>query len=94
MNLARRKQLGSYYTPGGVAGSLVRWAIRSDEDRLLDPACGDGQFLVPHPNSVGVEHDPDAASVVHQRVPGSLIHRGRFLYVGRSNQRAVRMPSR
>lgn len=78
MNLGRQKQLGSYYTPGEVAASLVRWAIRTDEDRLLDPSCGDGQFLVSHPNSVGVEHDPDAASGLHQRVPGSLIHEGDF----------------
>jgi adenine-specific DNA methylase len=45
---------------------------------MLDPACGDGRFLLEHSNSVGVEHDPDAAAVVHQRAPGSLIHQGDF----------------
>lgn len=57
---------------------MVRWAVRSESDRLFDPACGDGRFLVAHPNSVGVEHDPEAARVVHQVAPGSLIHEGDF----------------
>jgi adenine-specific DNA-methyltransferase len=88
MNLGRQKQLGSYYTPGEVATALVRWAIRSEEDRLLDPSCGDGQFLVSHPNSVGIEHDPAAANFLHQRVPGSLLHEGDFFaWAARTNER-------
>ncbi|UCG88106.1 MAG: SAM-dependent DNA methyltransferase, partial [Gemmatimonadota bacterium] len=43
-----------------------------------DPACGDGRFLVAHPNSVGVEQDPFASTAVHERAPGSLIHQGDF----------------
>ncbi len=78
MNREHQKQSGAYYTPSPVVASLVRWVVRNKEDRLLDPACGDGRFLVPHANSVGVEHDPDAADVVHQRAPGSLIHEGDF----------------
>lgn len=74
----RRKSLGAYYTPDGVVQSLVRWAVRHSRDRLLDPACGDGRFLVIHPNSVGVEHDPSASAAVHERAPGSLIHEGDF----------------
>jgi len=78
MEIERRKSLGSYYTPDHVVQSLVRWAVRSPNDRLLDPSCGDGRFLTVHPNSVGVEHDHRAAAVVHQRAPGSLIHEGDF----------------
>ena len=39
-----RKRNGAYYTPDAVAAMLVRWAVRSPGDRLLDPSCGDGRF--------------------------------------------------
>jgi adenine-specific DNA methylase len=76
--LSERKLLGSYYTPSEVVASLVKWAARADSDRLLDPACGDGRFLAVHGNSVGVEQDPHAAGLVHQKAPGSLMHEGDF----------------
>ncbi len=78
MELALRKQSGSYYTPGDVVASLVRWATRSRDDRLIDPACGDGRFLVAHPNSVGVEDQPAAAWLAQRVAPESLIHEGDF----------------
>ena len=78
METERQKQLGAYYTPHDVAQSLVHWAVSSTDDRLLDPSCGDGRFLVTHPNSVGVEGDPLAAAIVHARAPGCLIHQGDF----------------
>jgi len=78
MDTTKRKSLGAYYTPDDVVRSLVAWATRSASERMLDPSCGDGRFLVAHPNSVGVEQDPAAAHIVHQRAPGSLIHQGDF----------------
>jgi len=78
MNASERKRRGAYYTPDAVVRSLVRWATRSPRDRMLDPACGDGRFLMAHPNSVGVEQDPAASAVVHVRVPGCLIEGGDF----------------
>ena len=73
---ARQKSAGAFYTPDAVVRSLVAWAVRRPSDRLLDPSCGDGRFLGVHPRSVGVEQEPDACSVVHARVRGSLIHHG------------------
>jgi len=73
-----QKQWGAFYTPDAVVRSLVRWAVRFESDRMLDPACGDGRFLTVHPNSVGVEQDPKAAQLVHERAPGALIHQGDF----------------
>jgi len=71
-----------------VVASLVKWAVRSDSDRLLDPACGDGRFLVAHANSVGVEHDPHAANIVHEIAPGSLMHEGDFFaWVAETHER-------
>jgi len=78
MDGQRQKHRGAYYTPDDVVRSLVRWAVKADSDQMLDPACGDGRFLAAHPNSVGVEQDPDAAAEAHCRAPGALRHQGDF----------------
>ncbi len=72
-NDTAQKLLGAVYTPSRVAAALVRWAVRSPMDRVLDPACGDGVFLtaartrladlgVAQPVCVGVDIDPQAAA--------------------------------
>ncbi len=43
---AVQKQLGAFYTSSPVARLLVNWALRRSRDRILDPSCGDGVFLV------------------------------------------------
>jgi len=78
MAVLTQKQSGAYYTPGLVADSLLYWAIRSEQDRMLDPACGDGQFIAGHRNSVGIEQDSGAAQRAIQRAPGALVHEGDF----------------
>jgi adenine-specific DNA-methyltransferase len=40
-----QKHLGAFYTSSGVAQVLVDWAVRSPNDLVLDPACGEGVFL-------------------------------------------------
>ncbi len=40
-----RKQLGAYYTDKNVAEFLVRWAVRSPDDKVADPSFGGGVFL-------------------------------------------------
>ena len=74
----RRKHLGQYFTPADVARSLVKWVILKPCDRLLDPSCGDGQFLVCHRRAVGVELDLDNARLSRERAPGALVHGGDF----------------
>ena len=72
-NSTAQKVLGAVYTPSRVAEALVRWAVRSPTDRVLDPACGDGVFLAAaqtrladlgaaQPACVGVDIDPHAAT--------------------------------
>ena len=39
------KLRGGYYTPTEVANWLTKWAIRSPENQVLEPSCGDGVFL-------------------------------------------------
>ena len=76
--LASRKQNGAYYTPDAVAAMLVRSVVRSPCDRLLDPSCGDGRFLVYHRKSVGVERDGQAASAAERRAPEARVHNDEF----------------
>lgn len=41
-----RHQLGQFYTPKPIAELIVKWCIRSPDDKVLDPGCGSGTFLV------------------------------------------------
>lgn len=76
--ILNQKHSGAYYTPAAVAESLRTWALRGSTDRLLDPSCGDGQFIEGHLNSVGIEQDTFAAKRAIERAPGALVHEGDF----------------
>ncbi len=39
------KLRGGYYTPKLIADFICRWAIRSPADTVLEPSCGDGNFI-------------------------------------------------
>ena len=41
-----RKLRGGYYTPLELARYLVKWGIRDDTKRILEPSCGDGNFIL------------------------------------------------
>lgn len=88
MASATAKLNGSYYTPSIVARTLIRWVVRKRTDRLLDPACGDGEFLALHSNSVGVEFNQSAAIAASRRTPGSVVHvEDFFVYANRTKER-------
>ena len=88
MTRLSRKQAGAYYTPEAVSSNLVRWAVRQDGDRLLDPSCGDGRFIAAHRNSFGVEQDAEAAAVAMRRAPGACVHQGDFFaWAARTGER-------
>ena len=72
------KESGAYYTPNAAAAALVKWAVRKEDDLLLDPSCGDGRFIARHPNSVGVERNAEAAATARQRAPQAAVHPGDF----------------
>lgn len=76
--MTKAKRLGQFFTPSDVAQSLVRWAVRRSRDHLVDPSCGDGEFLSFHPRMVGVELDPQHAATARQRVPSATIHNEDF----------------
>ena len=73
-----QKDTGAYYTPEAVVSTLVRWVVRDDTDRLLDPSCGDGRFVACHSNSVGIERDVRAATTAKRRAPLARIYRSDF----------------
>jgi len=41
-----RHALGQFYTPPAIAELITKWAVRNADDRVLDPGCGSGTFLV------------------------------------------------
>ena len=82
----REKTLGAVYTPPRVASALVRWAVRTPNDRVLDPACGEGVFLAAaqthlsdlgqkQPACVGVDIDPQAAAASGDRLAAGGLYR-------------------
>jgi len=41
-----RKLRGGYYTPLELAQYLVKWGVREDTKHILEPSCGDGNFIL------------------------------------------------
>jgi len=41
-----RHALGQFYTPPAIAELITKWAVRTPDDKVLDPGCGSGTFLV------------------------------------------------
>lgn len=76
--MSRAKRLGQYFTPEDVAKTLVRWAVRGEQDRILDPSCGDGEFLGAHHHAVGIELDAQHAAAARLRAPAALVHESDF----------------
>lgn len=42
----QRKQRGAFFTPGPITRFIAGWAVRSPQDRVLEPSAGDAGFLV------------------------------------------------
>lgn len=89
------KSVGAYYTPRVAARALSAWALRRADERALDPAAGDGAFLIEAARRSrqlgggascisGVEMRPEAVRDAHQRLiaageDGAHLLRGDFL---------------
>lgn len=57
---AAQKARGAFFTPPQVSKFLVDWAIRSRDDHVLEPSCGDAAFLLPAADrlkALGAAHD-------------------------------------
>lgn len=62
-----RKARGAFFTPPELARFVARWAIRSPGDHVLEPACGEAEFLAAafdRLQSMGCRADVSMHSVV------------------------------
>jgi adenine-specific DNA methylase len=41
-----RKARGAFFTPSDLCDYIVEWAIRSPDDQVLEPSCGEAAFLL------------------------------------------------
>jgi adenine-specific DNA-methyltransferase len=41
-----RKARGAFFTPRAVVDFIVRWAVHDAHDRVLEPSCGEAEFMV------------------------------------------------
>lgn len=75
-NIGNRKATGSYYTSTKVVKNLISKFDFQDEEKILDPCCGTGNFLIQLPNSVSFNsiygNDIDAVSVKIARLNMAL----------------------
>lgn len=66
-----RKARGAFFTPQSITRFIAQWAIRSPDDRVLEPSTGDAAFLVSAVERLQDLAGPDAGV---PRVDGVEIH--------------------
>jgi len=85
------KARGAFYTPPAIANFLASWAIRSRDDRTLEPSCGDGIFMAAAQRRyaelgrtdlgghlIGVELAAEEADKARLAAPSATVHNGSF----------------
>jgi adenine-specific DNA methylase len=45
-SLAERKQRGAFFTPPVLSRFIADWAVRTSDDVILEPSCGEASFLL------------------------------------------------
>ncbi|MFL0576019.1 class I SAM-dependent DNA methyltransferase [Brevibacterium luteolum] len=79
---ALRKARGAFFTPADITEFIAAWAVRSPDDRVLEPSAGDAAFLLSAhrrltaldparastPTVHGVEIHPESAEIGRARV--------------------------
>lgn len=68
---ALRKARGAFFTPDRIAAFIIDWAIRSADDSVLEPSCGEAAFLTHAVRRLRSLRSPDAQAPV---VDGVDIH--------------------
>ena len=75
-NIGNRKATGSYYTSTKVVKKLISKLDFKSKDRILDPCCGTGNFLLQLPNTISFNsiygNDIDVVSVKITRLNMAL----------------------
>lgn len=77
-NIGNRKATGSYYTPTQVVKKLINTLNIQHSQRILDPCCGTGNFLLQLPDNIAFDsiygNDIDSTSVKITRLNMALKH--------------------
>ncbi len=73
---ALRKARGAFFTPEPIARFIADWAIRGSADRVLEPSCGDAEFLVHAVERLAHLSQAEGLLAVTPQVDGVEIHDG------------------
>jgi adenine-specific DNA methylase len=57
---ALRKARGAFFTPEPLARYVTEWAVRSINDKVLEPSCGEAAFLLAAVDRLAALHDAEA----------------------------------
>jgi adenine-specific DNA methylase len=89
----RQKALGAWYTPAVTARLLVKWAVPAAKTTVLDPAVGDGRFLIEagrrlrelgarHAGEhlLGIDLNPEAVSATRRALAEDGARRARLVH--------------
>jgi type I restriction-modification system DNA methylase subunit len=67
-----RHGLGQYYTPPEIVELITKLTIRSPEDKVLDPGCGSGTFLITAYNILKELREKEGLPAGHRDILGQL----------------------
>jgi type I restriction enzyme M protein len=74
-----RLDLGQHFTPLGVIRSIIELTNPKGSERIVDPACGTGDFLVVAKEYAAEHHGVDIAPLLHGNdIAGITVHLSRF----------------
>lgn len=60
------RELGQYFTPRAIIDAMVRMVDPSKDDKILDPACGTGGFLISAMKYLAKKHNTDKREVARK----------------------------
>lgn len=72
-NRDHRKARGAFFTPPAISRYLADWAIRSSNDTVLEPSCGEASFLLAAARRL--DSLPDRSLFALDQLHGVEIHR-------------------
>lgn len=68
-----RHKLGQFYTPQRIVELIVKMCVKSPGDKILDPACGSGGFLVEAYNHLlRLKGESKVTEQIHQELLGQI----------------------
>src|SRR5665648_93079 len=91
----RRRAMGQHYTQPRLARSMAAWGVQTAEDRVIDPACGAGTFLVETRErhvALGATHDTSLVQTFGNDLDPFAAHLAAINLVSRRIQKGGNYP--